>query len=322
MKKISAIAVVFSLVAILSACGGNESEVPQLLTVQASTTASQVIPGQSFELRASVTDKQQGAQVSSAEQSSATSSTENKKATLMVKDQVNDNPIVCTPVSQQALINGPAVTFACKAPSVISNEKHDLQIIATGLTDRGFTIGGQANITITLGKPKGKFEFKNSAGLRIYNLDLKPGDSGTVVLHNTGGGDITHFKLAAPLPATYITSNTCTASTLASGANCSFFYSIPSSAATATYSINATGTNADNSPSTLTTTISRRGNFVYRQNDVDISNLDLKPGDSGTVVLHNTGGTSISGFSLTIPATLATYITSNTCTASTLLASG
>ncbi len=181
-----------------------------------------------------------------------------------------------------------------------------------------------STLTTTISK-LGNFVYRQN-DVDISNLDLKPGDSGTVVLHNTGGTSISGFSLTIPATlATYITSNTCTASTLlASGANCSFSYRILPSATTATYSINATGTNANNSPSTLITRINQEGRFVFRnESGQDVTSMDIIAPATGVITVHNAGGASIGNFNLTEPQQQqGLTFSNNTCTSRDTLTPG
>ena len=58
-------------------------------------------------------------------------------------------------------------------------------------------------VTISPADSQGHFVFENGDGKSITNLDLKPGDSGVVLLHNVGKADIENVKrdgLLAPDP--------------------------------------------------------------------------------------------------------------------------
>ena len=166
-------------------------------------------------------------------------------------------------------------------------------------TGIGADNNGTARLTVNVSST-GHFVFRNTAGNNVNKLYLKPGDKGTVVLHNTGQANITPFKLT-PTGNTIIfqTSSTClSANTLNTGGSCTIDYVVPTavSATKETFTLTATGKNADNNDTAkLLVTVSKEANLVFRNlSGQVITHLDLNVGqNTGIILLQNTGGTVV-----------------------------
>ncbi|MCY4329576.1 MAG: hypothetical protein OXC48_05800 [Endozoicomonadaceae bacterium] len=189
--------------------------------------------------------------------------------------------------------------------------------------------GSKTEITIQLKVPMfvlekgGHFIFEDSNGKSITNLNLKPGDSGTVILRNVGKSDITFVNLMNGLTmvnfgsfqGTCFPENTYVRLDLKSKDSCTFEYRITDDYPDNHFMLTATGVGADNSgTNSLTVNISTRGHFVFRNTEgKNLSALNLKPGDKGTILLHNTGKVDITGLHL-IPKFSTVNIFQNTST--------
>ena len=178
-------------------------------------------------------------------------------------------------------------------------------------------------VTISPTTSQGHFVFENGDGKSITNLDLKPGDSGVVLLHNVGKANIENVKLdglLAPDPLHFVSK--CFPSgqnqpliSLKSGDSCTFFYSVANGSPNTKFALSPTGIDADNNGTArLTVNVSSTGHFVFRNTaGNNVNKLYLKPGDKGTVVLHNTGQDNINGFTLTPTSNTIISKTSSTC---------
>ena len=187
-------------------------------------------------------------------------------------------------------------------------------------------------VTISPADSQGHFVFENGNGKSITNLDLKPGDSGVVLLRNVGKADIGNVKLdglLASAPPHFVSK--CLPSgqnqpliSLKSGDSCTFFYSVANGSPNTKFALSPTGINADNNGTArLTVNVSSNGHFVFRNTaGNNVNKLYLKPDDKGTVVLHNTGQTDITN--LTLKPTGKTIIsqTSSTCFSANTLKTG
>ena len=176
-------------------------------------------------------------------------------------------------------------------------------------------ITGTARLTVNVSST-GHFVFRNTDGNNINALYLKPNDKGTVILHNTGQDNITGFTLTSK-SSTIISqsSSTCfSANTLKNGSSCTIDYAVPTavSATTKTFTLTATGTNADNNGTELPVTVSKskEANLVFRNlSGQVITHLDLNVGqNTGTILLQNTGGTAVTNLTQKglPPATMGT----------------
>ncbi len=170
----------------------------------------------------------------------------------------------------------------------------------------------------------GHFVFRNSGGIDITNLDLAPNQTGSLSLHNTGGSTITNMSLTIPAAiSSYFAGSCLSEASLPSGQSCALTYNIPSSgASTGNYTLTSAGTNADNSPHDLSVSIATHGHFVFRDSGgTDITNFVLAPNQTGSLTLHNTGGSTVTNMSLTIPTAISSYFSGN-CLSETILTSG
>ncbi len=158
---------------------------------------------------------------------------------------------------------------------------------------------------------RGHFVFRNESGEDISTLDLAPSQTGTLTLRNTGGSPITRFTLIIPAEiASYFTGSCRDRTELGKDEECQLSYMIPAVPAIGSYSIDVIGSNAENSPLSLGVTVATRGRFVFRNTKgADIKDLDLTPNQTGTVVLRNTGVSSITGISLTFSPEIDSYFT-------------
>ena len=178
---------------------------------------------------------------------------------------------------------------------------------------------------------QGHFVFENGDGKNITNLDLKPGDSGTVLLRNTGKADIISVKLdglLVPNPLNFVSH--CFSSdqnqlrmNLNSGDSCTFVYRVADESPNTNFMLSPTGIGADNSGTArLTVNVSNAGHFVFRNTDGNhVNALYLKPNDKGTVVLSNTGKADITHFTLT-PTSSTIISQTSTCKSKTTLETG
>ena len=187
-------------------------------------------------------------------------------------------------------------------------------------------------VTISPADSQGHFVFENSNGKSITNLDLKPGDSGVVLLRNVGKADILNVKLdglLASAPPHFVSK--CLPSgqnqpsiSLKSGDSCTFFYSVANGSSNTKFALSPTGINADNNGTArLTVNVSSTGHFVFRDTAGNsVNKLYLKPGDTGTVVLHNTGQANIINFNLIPTSNTIISQTSSTCFSANTLKTG
>ena len=187
-------------------------------------------------------------------------------------------------------------------------------------------------VTISPAVSQGRFVFENGNGKSITNLDLKPGDSGVVLLRNVGKANIKNVKLNGLLATDSLHFvSKCFPSgqnqpliSLKSGDSCTFFYSVADESPNTNFILSPTGIGADNSGTArLTVNVSSTGHFVFRNTDGnDMNALYLKPDDKGTVVLHNTGQANITGFTLTSKSSTIISKTSSTCFSANTLKTG
>ena len=187
-------------------------------------------------------------------------------------------------------------------------------------------------VTISPTTSQGHFVFENGNGKSITNLDLKPGDSGVVLLRNVGKADIKSVKLDGLLahnPLNFVSK--CLPSgqnhpliNLKSGDSCTFFYSVANGSPNTKFALSPTGIDADNSGTArLTVNVSSTGHFVFRNTaGNNMNKLYLKPGDKGTVVLHNTGQADITHFNLTPTDSTIISQTNSTCLSTNTLKTG
>ena len=189
-------------------------------------------------------------------------------------------------------------------------------------------------VTISPAVNQGHFVFESSDGKHITNLDLKPGDSGTILLRNVGKADIFNVKLdglLAPNPQNFVSN--CFPSdqnqfgvNLKPGGSCTFVYRIADESPNTNFILSPTGIGADNNGTArLTVNVSSAGHFVFRNTDgSNVNKLYLKPDDKGTVVLHNTGQADITHFTLTPKSASGTIISQadSTCLSATTLKAG
>lgn len=156
--------------------------------------------------------------------------------------------------------------------------------------------------------PSGTFTFASQGNsITSANLDLAADtQTGTITLQNTGAGDITALQVNTTklMGADILDSNSScfSKSSLPLAANtnsCEIKYHIPDNPPEGPVKITATGTHVTNSGAALTINI-KTGHFTFRNaNDTqNISELNLKPGDTGTIQLKNTGSADISDFRL------------------------
>ena len=189
-------------------------------------------------------------------------------------------------------------------------------------------------VTISPAVNQGHFVFESSDGKHITNLDLKPGDSGTILLRNVGKADIFNVKLdglLAPNQENFVSN--CFPSdqnqfgvNLKPGGSCTFVYRIADESPNTNFILSPTGIGADNNGTArLTVNVSSAGHFVFRNTDgSNVNKLYLKPDDKGTVVLHNTGQADITHFTLTPKSASGTIISQadSTCLSATTLKAG
>ncbi|MCY4177105.1 MAG: hypothetical protein OXD32_01215, partial [Endozoicomonadaceae bacterium] len=152
---------------------------------------------------------------------------------------------------------------------------------------------------------QGHFAFRKG-GQNITQLNLKPGDSGTLTVQNSGDADISDFWMNQ-LPSTTVSIlnnngvgaspcplNQNNETTLASNANCKVGYRVPPNANPDYLTLIPLGDGADNSGTAmLKINISRVGHAIFRQYNQAITHLDLKPGDTTTFELYNAGNATI-----------------------------
>ncbi len=184
-------------------------------------------------------------------------------------------------------------------------------------------------VTISPADSQSHFVFENGNGKSITNLDLKPGDSGVVLLSNVGKADIKNVKLdglLASYPLHFVSK--CLPSgqnqfevNLKSGGSCTFVYRVADESPNTNFILSPTGIGADNNGTArLTVNVSSAGHFVFRNTDgSNVNKLYLKPDDKGTVVLHNTGQADITHFTLTLTSASSTIISKadSTCLSAT-----
>ena len=166
-------------------------------------------------------------------------------------------------------------------------------------------------ITATTSNTKqGHFAFSKGSQ-DITQLTLKPGDSGTFTVQNTGNTDISDFWVKQ-LPSTTrsilnnsgVSANSCPLNqnvkkTLTAKKSCEVGYSVPLNAEPDYLTLIPLGDGADNSSTAmLKINISRLGHAIFRQNKQQITHLDLKPDDKTTFELYNAGGAAITNLRL------------------------
>jgi|GEM_PF-3889605 len=158
------------------------------------------------------------------------------------------------------------------------------------------------------------------SGVPISQLSLAPGASGTITLKNIGANPANNISIAIPpIWIAYFNEN-CPA-TLAANASCSIDYTIPSPAIAGTNNLVANSTSATNSPLSLPITIQSVGHLEFRQSGVAVTTLNIQQNDSGSFSLLNTGTSSASNVSVSIPSQWSSYFTNN-CAGPLTLAPG
>ena len=156
------------------------------------------------------------------------------------------------------------------------------------------------DITI-LGAGVGHFSIHDTADNNVISsLTLRPDNTGTLQLRNTGGRDIGEFVLEKNSELKDYLSGSCFQhnEALKSGTSCTVNYAIPNTIDSISTSsgITAKGDHADNSPKSLPITIISGGDgkFAYiDSNGNPLTKLELNKGDSGTIRIRNIGGTTI-----------------------------
>ena len=153
-------------------------------------------------------------------------------------------------------------------------------------------------IAVTVPENVGHLEFQQS-GSPISELDLASGDSGTIMLKNTGTAAVTGLSVNEGDLADYFNSSSCMG-TLAPGASCSISYDTTGVSSILTGNILATADNTDDELPSLAVTISPAGSgyLVFQQGGSDIiDTLVLTTGTSGSFTLKNTGSATVTGLS-------------------------
>ncbi len=164
-------------------------------------------------------------------------------------------------------------------------------------------------------------------------VSLAVGSTATITytVQNNIGVDISNMQYFPP-PLTSISAGSTCSSTLAEGASCNIILTLRAPTAPGSLLLkplhacgfgNGTICSTANKVNRVQLNIldAAPGHFVFRQGATDITSLDLSPNDTGTVTLHNTGGSVISGMVLTIPPVVSSYF-SGSCTTATSLAAG
>ena len=164
----------------------------------------------------------------------------------------------------------------------------------------------------------GHFVFKSGDGKTSLNsLNLKGSDTGSIRLENSGSMTIDNLQLTLPDGVKAYFKGDCLESTrsLAVGTYCTLHYTLPKVVTAASGDLQARGNNVDNTPSDLPVTVSALGHFVYKSDDgkTSLSSLDLKGGDTGTVLLENSGGMAINQLNVTAPEAIKAYFPSGSC---------
>ena len=187
------------------------------------------------------------------------------------------------------------------------NIAHPVMLTATGyISGRSVT----ATLIINIYEKKGHFAFSKD-GQDIAQLSLKPGDSGTFTVQNTGTANISDFWVKQ-LPSTTVSilnnsgvsANPCPLNqnakkTLIAKTSCEVGYKVPPNADPDYLTLIPLGDGADNSSTAmLKINISKLGHAIFRQKNQQITHLDLKPGDATTFELYNAGGAAITDLRL------------------------
>ena len=210
------------------------------------------------------------------------------------------------------------------------------------LTATGNVSGKTVTATLTISVNKGHFAFSKD-GQGITHLSLKPGDSGTFTIKNTGTADISDFWVnQLPSKVNILNNSGVSASanpcplnkndkkTLTAKKSCEVGYKVPFDADPEDLTLIPLGGGANNSSTAmLKTNIRKLGHAIFRQNNQQITHLDLKSGDTTTFELYNAGVDTIthlkllglpsgmtfdskcSGLSVSLPAGVSCTITYN-----------
>ena len=166
------------------------------------------------------------------------------------------------------------------------------------LTATGNLSGKTVTATLTISVNKGHFAFSKD-GQGITHLSLKPGDSGTFTIKNTGTADISDFWVnqlpskvnilnnsgvsasASPYPCPL---NKNDKKTLTAKTSCEVGYKVPSDAYTEYLKLIPLGDGADNSSTAmLKINIRKLGHAIFRKNKQN-TNLELNPVNITTLV--------------------------------------
>ena len=177
----------------------------------------------------------------------------------------------------------------------------------------------------------GHLTFKSESNPNVTDLDLHPGEKGSLTLHNNGGATITNmeftFSDANGINETFAGyfSGTCADITqLAKDATCTLNYNVPITPAPVDgdYKLSITGNNLSNSPSSLKVNITSDGDFDFFAGDDKLSELDLHTNKQGSITLHNTGGRDIGNVQLAFSAGLSSSYFPNNCVGHPLAKNG
>lgn len=157
-----------------------------------------------------------------------------------------------------------------------------------------------ANLLITVA-PIGHFVFQKE-GVDITSLNVNIGSKGNISLKNTFNAIITDLNLYLPQQLGSFTS-TCGTYLQPYGLCLITYTAIKAGSGL----LKITGSNADNSPAILNVSVASAGHFSFEQEGRAIENLNLIADDTGIIMLKNTGLSSITNVSISLPSWIGIF---------------
>ncbi|NKC16658.1 MAG: beta-propeller fold lactonase family protein [Gammaproteobacteria bacterium] len=235
-----------------------------------------------------------------------------------LQGQISD---ACTSTTPEGLQPTKTCQLNYQISANTSADEYLLSVSGTGANNSPHTL------TMDISN-QGHLVFRQN-GADVTSLTVVPGDDRTLELHNIGKQDL-RFSLSVP-SWLEVTGSPCDlhpppnapqTTPLGAQSSCTINYQVPPPGSSTVpapgpYTLTVSSAQADNSPVSLDLTVAGTGYLVVEQNGVQLQNLNMVAGGTGSIRISNRGTATVTNFNLVLPSSIASYF-SGTCKTSNI----